>query len=141
MRNLAPLLTAHYQEKATHFFQGMKLLADDLESYKTSIGLLAIHSAISLNDAILAGVTRKRGKGEDHATAARELQRICNRLKISNTNGIIHFSWLLGKKTAIAYGEQRTDESILKLSIDKAERFSTWAYMHFKEILRVEKES
>lgn len=141
MKNLAPLLTAHYLEKATHFFQGMRLLADDLPVYKTSIGLLAIHSAISLNDAILVGITGERRKAQDHLAAAAELEKICRQRKIENINGIRHFSWLLSKKTAISYGDQRIDEAVLKLSIDKAERFSNWAYSHFKEVLRVEEES
>jgi len=57
MENRAPILTDRYMDKADHFLQGMRLLADDFGAYRTSIGLLAIHSAISLNDAILAGVT------------------------------------------------------------------------------------
>jgi len=60
MENHNPLLTSHYREKADHFLYGMRLLADDFTAYKTSIGLLAIHSAISLNDAILAGITGER---------------------------------------------------------------------------------
>jgi hypothetical protein len=82
MENRAPILTYRYVDKADHFLQGMRLLADDFEAYRTSIGLLAIHSAISLNDAILAGVTGQSGKYEDHSNAARELERICGELKV-----------------------------------------------------------
>jgi hypothetical protein len=140
MQNLSPLLTAHYLGKAVHFLGAMKLLADDLATYKSSVGLLAVHSAISLNDAILAGVTGKRSKGEDHGNAARELEKVCALARIKNTNGIQHLTWLLGKKTEIAYGEHRLSDATLQLSIDKAERFSNWAYTNFKEVLRVEPE-
>jgi hypothetical protein len=141
MENRAPILTAHYLDRADQFLNAMKLLADDLPSYKTSVGLLAVHSAISLNDAILAGVTGKRSKREDHPSAARELRRICNKLRIENRNGIHHFSWLLGKKSDIAYGDQRLTDNLMQLSVDKAEKFSNWAYTYFREVLRVETES
>jgi hypothetical protein len=141
MQNRAPILTAHYLDRADQFLNAMKLLADDLQAYKTSVGLLAVHSAISLNDAILAGVTGTRSKREDHSSAAKELHRICNELRIENTRGIQHFSWLLGKKADIAYGDQRLTHTLMQLSVDKAEKFSNWAYTYFREVLRVEKES
>ena|SRR5258708_458777 len=140
MENRAPILTAHYLDKAAHFLGAMKRLADDRIAYKSSIGLLAVHSAISLNDAILAGVTGRRSKGEDHGNAAKELQKVCDLVKIENTRGIQHLAWLLGKKTEIAYGEHRLSDATLQLSIDKAERFSNWAYTYFKEVLRVGQE-
>jgi hypothetical protein len=135
MENRSPLLTSHYVEKADHFLQGMRLLADDFAAYRTGIGLLAIHSAISLNDAILAGITGGRSRAEDHSTAARELARICTELKIQETQGVRHFSALLSRKSDIAYGDQRIDDNDVKSSIDKAERFANWAYNHFKEVL------
>src|SRR5215475_13671510 len=99
MENRAPMLTDHYLEKADHFLQGMRLLAEDLGSYRTSIGLLAIHSAISLNDAILAGVMGQSGKSEDHANAARSLERICGELNVEKIPGVRHFSLLLSRKS------------------------------------------
>src|SRR5260370_13342482 len=135
MENRAPMLTAHYVDKADHFLQGMRLIADDFATYRTGIGLLAIHSAISLNDAILAGVTGERSKAEDHSAAARELERVCGELKIEKTPGVRHFSFLLRRKSDIAYGDQRIDDNDVKSAIDKAERFTNWAYTHFKEVL------
>jgi len=137
MENRDPLLTSHYAEKANHFLHGMRLLADDFTAYKTSIGLLAIHSAISLNDAILAGVTGARSKSEDHSAAARELERICDELKIEKLHGIHHLSSLLGQKSHIAYGDERVADSDVQSAISRAERFANWAYTHFKEVLGV----
>ena len=97
--------------------------------------LLAIHSAISLNDAILARVTGERSKAEDHSAAARELERVCGELKIQKTPGVRHFSFLLRRKSDIAYGDQRIDDNDVKSAIDRAERFTNWAYTHFKEVL------
>src|SRR4029077_11429515 len=140
MQNRSPILTAHYLDKAAHFLGAMKLLAEDVTTYRSSIGLLAIHSAISLNDAIMAGVLGRPRKGDDHGTAAKELEKGCGLLKLENTKGIQHFIWLLGKKTEIAYSEHRLSNSTLQLSVDKAERFSNWAYTYFREVLRVEQE-
>ncbi len=138
MENRSPLLTAHYKEKAQHFYDAMKLLADGITAYRTAVGLLAIHSAISLNDAIIAGSTGKRCKSEDHRGAARDLRRVCNQMRIRDVEGIRHFTWLLSKKTLVAYGEERINEEDLKSTITKAQRFLDWAYRSFKEVLRDE---
>lgn len=137
MENRAPILTARYVEKADHFLQGMRLLAEDIPSYRTGIGLLAVHSAISLTDAILAGVRGEHSKPEDHSAAVHALEKVCNELRIERMSGIRHFALLLGTKSAIAYGDQRVGDNDLKFAIDKAERFANWAYTHFKEVLGV----
>ena len=138
MENRAPILTAHYRERADHFFIAMQHLASDLHFAKTSVALLAVHSAISLNDAIMVAITGRRGKDSEHGKAALELGRLCTRLKIKSTHGVQHLSWLLSNKTDIAYGERRLDDSFLKMSVEKAERFSNWAYTTFREVLRFE---
>jgi hypothetical protein len=135
MENRDPILTACYVDKADHFLQGMRLLADDVEAYRTGIGLLAVHSAISLNDAIFAGIRGERWTADNHFAAVHELERICNELKITAAQGIRHFSLLLSNKTEFAYGTQRIDDSAVKSAVDRAERFANWAYTHFKEVL------
>lgn len=136
MRNVDPATTQQYIDKAGHFLQGMKLLNDDVANYRSGVGLLAIHSAISLSDAISVALTGKRGKYQDHAQAARGLNKLCASNKISNRQGINHFKWLLGQKNAVAYEHRRFDDDSVRLAVDKAEKFSAWAYNHFKEILR-----
>jgi hypothetical protein len=136
LRNADPGMTQQYLEKADHFLQGMKLLGDDVTSYRSSIGLLAVHSAISMADAIKVGVTGKRGKYQDHAQAADELEKLCASNGVLNTQGVSHLRWLLARKNDIAYGRRRIDDSSLGLAVDRAERFSAWAYNCFKEILR-----
>lgn len=136
LKNISPIATQQFIEKADHFLQGMKLLAEDVPAYRTGIGLLAIHSAISLGDAITIGITGKRGKYQDHAHAARELGRICASHRISHKQGIDHLRWLLGWKNAVAYAHDRIDDQAVLMAVDRAERFNAWAYNHFKEILR-----
>jgi len=135
MENNSPLLSAHYVEKANHFLQGMKMLAEDLPAYRTSVALLAIHSAISFNDAILAGIKGQRSKADDHSAAARELLGICRERRLENTHGVRHLTSLLSSKSDVAYGEKRIDDNDIKSAMDKAERFANWAYLHFKEAL------
>ena len=137
MKNVDPIATQQYIEKADHFLQAMKLTALELVPYRTGIALLAVHSAISLNDAITAGLTGKKSKHQDHLAAVKELEGISRKHRIHNLNGIGHFRWLLTEKTRIAYGRERLDDALILMSVDRAERFHSWAYNYFKEILHV----
>ena len=113
----------------------MKLLADDLPAYDAAVALLAVHGAIALNDAILVALTRKRSIAEAHDRAVNELHRACKEKRVSK-NGVQHLSWLIARKTAISYADERfgrADEAR-----DHAEKFFTWAYNNFKEGLRVQ---
>jgi hypothetical protein len=116
----------------------MELLNDDVSSYRTGVGLLAIHSAISLNDAITVGLTGKRKTYQDHTKAARELERVCSSNRIPDKKGIDHFKWLLAQKNEVAYQGDRLDDASVKMAVDKAQRFSAWAYNCFEEILRAQ---
>jgi hypothetical protein len=136
LKNADPIMTQQYIEKADQFLQSMQLLADDIANYRSGIGLMAIHSAISLTDAITVGLTGTRGKYDDHAESARELERLCASNRISNRQGVKHFRWLLQKKNTVAYEHARFDDDSVRLAVDKADRFSAWAYNQFKEILR-----
>jgi hypothetical protein len=138
LKNVSPVATLQYIEKADHFLRGMQLLADGLSQYRTGIGLLAIHSAISLSDAIAVGLTGKRGKYQDHAQAASELESFCSSSKVSDKKGIAHFKWLLAKKNEVAYRSDRLDDFSARMAVDKAQRFNAWAYTQFREILRVQ---
>lgn len=136
MKSRDPALTQHYVQKADHFFQAMRLLSDDMSAYASSVALLAVHCAISLNDAIAVGVTGIRSKSEDHKRAAIDLDNLCRVGRIADRKGVQHLSWLLARKTDIAYGEKRLDRIFLLAARDKAERFQAWAYNNFKGVLR-----
>ena len=135
LKNLDPIATQQYIEKADHFLQAMKLAALELAPYRTGIALLAVHSAISLNDAITAGVTGKKSTHQDHLVAVKELEGISRKHRIQNLNGTSHFRWLLTEKTRIAYSRERLGDALIRMSVDRAERFHSWAYNYFKEIL------
>jgi hypothetical protein len=129
-------LTQHYVERADHFLQAMKLLSDDLAAYASSVALLAVHSSISLNDAIAVGVTGRRSKSDDHKRAATDLERVCAVSKVTDRKGIQHLKWLLSSKTDVAYGERRLEREFILAARDRAERFQAWAYNNFKGVLR-----
>ena len=138
MKNVNPVATQQYTDKADHFLQGMKLLNDDVKNYRSGVGLLAIHSAISLSDAITVGLTGKRGEYQDHAQAARELEKICSRNKVYDRKGVGHFRWLLSQKNAVAYEGVRVDDPSVRMAVDKAQKFSAWANVQFREVLRAQ---
>ena len=116
----------------------MKLLNDDVSAYRTGVGLLAIHSAISLNDAIIVGITGHRGKYENHVQAADELDNICKLTKVMNSKGVRHLRWLLAKKNRVAYEHRRLDDDSVQMAVDLAKKFHSWAYNYFREVLRVQ---
>lgn len=122
-------------ERAAQFFQAMRLLSDDMSAYASGLALLAIHSCIS-NDAIAVGMTGKRSKSEDHKRAAMNLEKLCKASKVEDRKGVQHLSWLLSRKTDVAFGERRLDGPSLLAARDKAERFQAWAYNNFKGVLR-----
>lgn len=114
----------------------MRLLADDLQAYDAAIALLAVHAVISLNDAIQVALSGKRSKYENHRQTISDLERICRSNGVIDTWGIGHLKWLLGHKTAISYGDRRFIN--IAVAKDKAERFRTWVYISFKEVLRAQ---
>jgi hypothetical protein len=136
VKNVSPIATQQYIEKADHFFHGMELLSGDITAYRTSIGLLAIHSAILLSDAITVGLTGKKERYQEHAQAAKTLTSLCGSHKISNKQGIEHLRWLLAQKNTVAYKERRFDDASVRLAVDKAGKFYAWAYYYFEEALR-----
>ncbi len=138
LKNVNPIATQQYLDKANHFFEGMNLLAEDIPAYRAGVGLLAIHSAISLNDAIVVGIKGARPKYEDHMRAVIELKKVCSLKQIADKNGIEHLAWLLAKKDRVAYSTDTLNDDTAKRAVDKAQRFARWAYNQFKGILRVQ---
>lgn len=104
----------------------MNLLMDDVASYKSAVALLAVHSAIAFNDAVLYWMTGSSHKGEDHSSASKMTLRECKKIK-RDISGIKHLEYLLSKKTKYSYNGL-VDEMSAKYAADKARRFADWAY-------------
>ena len=115
-----------YHRRATQLADAMKLCQDDLAVYASAVALLAVHSAISFNDAILIGLGGARPRGENHREAVTALKRICTQAGIDH-RGITHFQRLLNAKTDISYGDKQVDVERVTALYMAAERFQAWA--------------
>jgi hypothetical protein len=135
MKNVPKERMPHHRERADKFFHTMKLIQDD-KGYAEAVPLLAVHSAISLADAILVGLTGERGSDRSHRETVEALQQLCASKK-RTCDGLKHLSWLLGNKTELIYGDKRLDpDTQIKNAGLHAERFTAWAYTTFPEIAR-----
>ncbi len=109
----------------------MNLLMDGAAAYKSAVALLAVHSAIAFNDAVLERLTGSAYKGTDHSEAARRTRVACGKKKVGgkkiDASGIMHLEFLLGKKTKYSYSGL-VDEMSAKFAADKARRFADWTY-------------
>jgi hypothetical protein len=115
-----------YYQRATQLAGAMKLCQDDLTAYASAAALLAVHCAISYNDAILIELGGTRPRGENHREAVTALKRTCAKAGIDH-QGITHFQRLLSAKTDISYGEKQVDDERVTALCMAAERFQTWA--------------
>lgn len=118
-------VTTH-QAQAEELLRAMKLLMDDVVAYKSAVALLAVHSAIAYNDAVLERLTGSAYKGQDHSEAARKTRAVCAKKKIDAT-GVQHIEKLVAKKTSYSYCGI-VDASSAQDAAMKATRFADWAY-------------
>jgi hypothetical protein len=116
-----------HQAQAEELLGAMKLLMDDLASYKSAVALLAVHSAIAFNDAVLERLTGSVPKRKEHAEGHRQTKKACSRKKI-DAAGVQHLERLIASKTSYSYAgmvdEKRAQDAALK-----AQRFAHWAYV------------
>jgi len=114
-----------FLERAQHLSAARKLVADDAD-YTSALALLAVHSAISWNDAVSVKLAGKPVKSEDHMRAAIMVEKQCVSRKL-NYDGVRHLKKLIQEKSRVSYGDQRTTaEAAFALSVS-AERFEKWA--------------
>jgi hypothetical protein len=65
-----------FLERANHLSAARKLVADDAD-YTSALALLAVHSAISWNDAVSMRLVGNVVKGEDHMRVVVLLEKQC----------------------------------------------------------------
>jgi hypothetical protein len=128
----------HHRARAESFIDGVKFLADDLATYAATVALLAVHGAISLNDAVLVGCLGKRSNEQDHRAASKLLETLCNDRK-ADKDGVRHLVWLLSRKTDFAYGDRVILDSEVKSAVTTLQRFQAWVYRTFPEVSREDK--
>lgn len=114
-----------YRSRALQLANAMRLCAEDCSSYASAVALLAVHSAISFNDALCIQLLGERPNSNDHRDAIPLATRACKKARI-DTAGIKHLERLLSAKTDISYGDRAVNtERAQKLSTT-AERFVKW---------------
>lgn len=119
-------VAAVYHDRALQLTNAMKLCRDDLSSYASAAALLAIHSAISYNDALLIKLGGRRSRGEDHKQAIEAIRRACGTAKIK-PHGVEHLRKLIGSKTDVSYGDRGLTTEKAEVLCVLAERFQVWA--------------
>jgi len=125
----------HHRDRADSFLRTIQLVGADPD-YIEAVPLLAVHSAISLADAILIVCTEQRASDVNHRETLKALQALCAAGQ-RNSDGLQHLSWLLRRKTDLSYGDDRLDlDGDIKAARLHAERFAAWAYTTFPEIGR-----
>lgn len=115
-----------YHHRALQLADAMKLCRDDLASYAAGAAILAVHSAISYNDALLFKLSGKSFRGQDHSQAVTAIKKECARAKIK-PEGVTHLNTLVREKTNVSYGENRVEDGRIKALCITAERFQAWA--------------
>lgn len=117
----------HYVCRARDFYNGMRLLQEDLTEYKLSSALLGIHSAISYSDALRLGLGCTDISADDHRAAASDLRSRLTSRRMEKTQGASHLEKLLSQKSRIAYSADEARESEVEDIVKRAERFASWA--------------
>jgi hypothetical protein len=119
--------------RADAFFDDMTFLAGDIETYKHTVALLAVHASISLADAVLVKYTGRRSTDQDHRVVLSMLTKLCGVHRLPS-DGVRHLSWLLGKKTDFAYSDRLVIRSEAESARTKAQQFVTWVNRNFLEV-------
>ncbi len=123
---MADITVTVYHDRALQLANAMELCHDDMAAYRSAVALLAVHSAISYNDAILLKLTGQRSRSEDHGRAVVEIKKACKRRNIQ-ADGVRHLDKLVGVKTDIAYGDVEVDIQKIEFLYVAASRFQAWA--------------
>jgi hypothetical protein len=129
-------LTVHLQ-RARSLFGAMQLLVDEPQTYGPAICLLAVHSAISLSDAILIAYTGKRSIDQNHRFAAKPLRALCHTMK-ADDDGIKHLAWLVGRKTDFSYGDRPVSDDEVRHAAQTTERYQAWVHKTFPDLVGFE---
>ncbi len=113
-----------FQNVAKNFYEGAKV-AYEFEYYQAA-GLLTIHSAIALADAITVKLLSEKCSGENHYEVLNLMNQAVHKNRTVN-NSLKHFKNLIDHKNLISY----TGDIYSKKDVDKImkhfDRFSNWA--------------
>ncbi len=134
IKRVSRLYAAVYLKRHEAYFQGMQFLALEPDTYGDAAALLAVHSAISLTDAILVAYKGQRSISQDHSESWKLLRQLCHERNVTG-DGLARYRRLIARKTDISYGERRLNlTSDIQWAQLEAERFTDWALENFEEV-------
>lgn len=110
------------------------LLGTELRRYAPAAALLAVHAAIAMCDAILVLHGEERSTSHGHEEAVARLRQLCGRLGAGD-RGIAVFERLVARRGNIAHDEQRLTSKEAEAIVVQAQRFTSWAYQAFPQML------
>jgi hypothetical protein len=116
-----------HHDRALQLANAMKLCHDDMAAYGSAVALLAVHSAISYNDAVLIRLTGQRSRSQNHRLAIVAIRKACKKKRNIQTEAIKHLDKLVGAKNDVAYGDEEVDSQKIEFLYVAAERFQAWA--------------
>ena len=126
---------AVYLKRFKEYSDVIRFLEDEPEKYGDTLALLAVHSAISLGDAILVACTGRRSIDQDHRESLRLLRDLCHARRVPD-DGLKQYDRLIERKTDISYGERWLYiEGVVKRARLQAVRFAFWAQKNFRKEL------
>jgi hypothetical protein len=116
-----------HHDRALQLADAMKLCHDDMAAYSSAVALLAVHSAISYNDAVLIRLTGQRSRSQDHRQAIVAIRKACRTRRNIQSDAIKHLDKLLDAKNDVTYGDKNVDSQKIEFLYIAAERFQAWA--------------
>jgi hypothetical protein len=128
-----------FLERAEAFFRSADVLGvEPLDpSYGPAVGLLAVHSSISMTDAVLVEFDQGRSRAEDHNIAVTALEKLCSAKGLDKA-GVRCLKDLIGQKTRFSYGDAVVRDEDFKRAKLRMEQFFIWAYRTFPGLPRTE---
>lgn len=112
-----------FRKVSDNFYEGAKI-ASEFEYYNAS-GVLVVHAAIALADAVTIRLSSTKCTGNNHYEII-HLLRECIPGNKENNSALMHFEKIIDHKNAVSYqGEIYTKADIIKL-FKHFERFKSW---------------
>ncbi|MBK7105452.1 MAG: hypothetical protein IPH62_09225 [Ignavibacteriae bacterium] len=113
----------NFLKVAENFINGADLALD--YEYYNAAGVLIIHSAIALADAVTIRFGSVKCTGENHYEIIKLLQETAPNSKQTSV-AITHFDKLIDHKNAVSYQGEIYDSADIKTLRKHYERFSVW---------------
>jgi hypothetical protein len=146
MKNKDPDTTQKFVTKAQQCRVGASKLHERQTKmaegpFDQAIAVAAIHSAISLSDAICVAAEGDAPTHTSHAARVAYLKQLCKRHSVQNMTGIEAFEAVIEQKQAVEYTDKKFDIKAAAALMNRADKFWTWTRREFPEVMRDEERS